>query len=293
MIMLAAVLAAPSAETIPAGNASRANVTITNCLVSVSQQAQVAAREAGLLLDVLVKEGQQVASGQVLAQIDDARNQMEYRAAVLKYEEEKAQAENEIDIEFAKAAAAVADAQVQAGEEANRRVPGSVTASQMREWRLNHKKFLMEIEQAKFKQSVHEMETKVKQADVDAAAENINRRKVVAPFDGVVVELRKQKGEWAQAGDMVLRLIRVDRLWVEGYVSAAEYRQSQLLDRPVTVKVDLPSRREVFQGKVVYVSPEIEANGEFRVRAEVLNRQENDFWLLSKGANAEMTVHLK
>lgn len=294
LVVVSAALALPGADLQPHVKSGPGAVTLTNCMVSVSQQAQVPAREAGLLTDIPVKDGQQVKEGQALAQIDDMKSQLEYRAAVFKYEEEKAQAENDIDVRYSRAKADVAYALVLISEEANQKVPGAVPQSQVREQKLAHKEAVLAIEQSQFKQQIHALETKVKQAEADAAMDSIQRRKVLAPFDGVIVELRKQKGEWVQAGDTVLRMLRVDRLWVEGFLSASEYSQGEILNRPVTVAVNLAhGRRETFQGKIVFVNSEIEANGEFRIRAEVFNRQENDVWLLNKGATAEMTVHLK
>lgn len=292
-LLLAAALAAPAAEPRAAGHPA-GDITLPDCTVTASRRIAVAAREAGMLEDVKVKEGDQVMDGQMLAQIDDKRAQSEYAGAVYKYEEEDAQAKKDIDVQFARAAADVAWAQLQTSVEANSKVPGAVPSTTVREQELSHKKFKLEIEQSQFHMEVHGMEARVKQAEADVAKENIQRRKVLAPTDGVVVEIRKQKGEWVQAGDAVLRVIRVDRMWVEGSLKASEYAQAEVFGRPVTVTVTLAhGRRESFQGKIILANQEIQTNGEFHVRAEVLNRQENDFWLLSDGTAAEMTIHLE
>jgi hypothetical protein len=47
-----------------------------------------------------------------------------------------------------------------------------------------------------------------------------------------------------------------------------------------------------FTGKIIYISPLVQAGGEYRVWAEVSNRQENGQWLLRPGLNAEMTIQL-
>jgi macrolide-specific efflux system membrane fusion protein len=269
-------------------------VTLTHCLISLSEEAQVPAKEGGQLTKIHVKDGDQVTKDQLLAQIDDAHSQMEYRAAERKYVAAKVLSENDINVQYSEAAADVAAAQVLTGEEANRRVRGSVTEAQMREWRLMHRKFLLEIKQARFKMQTDSMEAEVRKAEMDAAQENIDRRQIKAPLGGVVVDLKHHEGEWLQPGDTVLRILRVDRLRIEGFLKASEYDPAELANRPVTVTVTLAhGRQEKFQGKVIFVNPTVEAGGEFRVRVEVLNRKENDFWLLRPGQTAEMTIHTK
>jgi multidrug efflux pump subunit AcrA (membrane-fusion protein) len=109
-----------------------------------------------------------------------------------------------------------------------------------------------------------------------------------------VVELKAREGEWVQAGDTVMRLVRVDLLRVEGYLNANEYRQSEIQGRPVDVAVTLAhGQKETFPGRVVFVKPLVQAGGEVLIRAEIKNRQENGVWLLDPGMNAEMTIQLR
>ena len=48
-----------------------------------------------------------------------------------------------------------------------------------------------------------------------------------------------------------------------------------------------------FPGRIVFVSPIVEAGPQFLVRAEVVNRLEDGQWLLRPGLNAEMIIQLK
>jgi multidrug efflux pump subunit AcrA (membrane-fusion protein) len=54
---------------------------LTNCLVSLIEDIQVPAREAGSLTAVEVVEGQFVTAGQLLAQIDDRQPKLDKLAA--------------------------------------------------------------------------------------------------------------------------------------------------------------------------------------------------------------------
>ena len=91
-----------------------------------------------------------------------------------------------------------------------------------------------------------------------------------------------------------MRLVRMDRLRVEGVLNAKEYRPSEIQGPAGRGRRDARPRSdsETFPGKIVYVKPVVEG-GEFQVRAEVQNRKQNGVWVLSPGMNAEMTIQLK
>ena len=52
-------------------------------------------------------------------------------------------------------------------------------------------------------------------------------------------------------------------------------------------------REESFKGRIVFVSPLVEPGGDYRVWAEVENRQPqgSNQWLLRAGQQATMTIH--
>src|SRR5437016_3919970 len=70
-----------------AGPGTVENPTLSHCLVSLIQEAQIPAQEQGVIKSLNVREGQAVKKGEVIAQIDDAIPQAERRKALA---EEKA-----------------------------------------------------------------------------------------------------------------------------------------------------------------------------------------------------------
>jgi hypothetical protein len=52
-------------------------------------------------------------------------------------------------------------------------------------------------------------------------------------------------------------------------------------------------RKETFAGRIVFMSPLVESGGDYRVFAEVENRQApgSGQWLLRAGQTARMTIH--
>ena len=309
LMVLGAALAVTGPQGRGAGNAaeqSAGSVRLPNCLVSLIEEAHVPAQEAGILVELAAREGQQVAAGQRLGRIDDARTVTAQKVAGLKLKVAQEQAGNNVNVRYAEAAANVAHAEYDQAWRANQRTPGTVTDAELRRLMLSERRATLAIEQAALDLRVAGLEAKVHEAEVEAAAGEVQRRQVSSPLDGIVVRVNRHLGEWVQPGDPVVHVVRMDRLRIEGFLSAADtldrdgrvtargYAPADVAGRSVTVPVELAAgRRESFQGKVVFVSPLVQAGGEYRFWAEVDNRKQGDHWLLLPGSMAEMTIHLQ
>jgi macrolide-specific efflux system membrane fusion protein len=134
----------------------------------------------------------------------------------------------------------------------------------------------------------------VHQAAVASADDAVARRIIAAPIDGVVVTLFHERGEWVAAGEPVVQVVRIDKLRVEGFVSATDVSPIDIAGRPVVASVHLAQRGEArFTGKVVFISPQVQAGNKYRVRAEVANRIENGQPVLRPGMTANLTIQLQ
>ena len=90
-------------------------VTLPNCLLSLDEEVQVPAQEAGVLVKIPVHDGQQVAKGELLAQIDDIVPQMQYNVAEYKLKVAEKQAADDIDVRYAIAGPTVCRGQSSSG----------------------------------------------------------------------------------------------------------------------------------------------------------------------------------
>jgi multidrug efflux pump subunit AcrA (membrane-fusion protein) len=282
--------------------------TIPRCMIEPDQAARIPGQEAGVLTKILVREGDQVAAGQLLAQIDDIIPQAQKDVAKYKLAVAKRQAEDDIDVQFATAAAKVAEAEVREAQEANAKTEGAFPRAEVRRRLLEWTKMDLSILKSKKDMAVAALQAKVAEAELNAATANVERRRIVAPLDAdrdraqpgnepavfVVVEFTKHLGEWVQIGEPVMRLVRLDRLRVNGVLDPKEYRPSEIRGCPVRIAVDIPhvAKPLEFSGRIVYVNPVIEG-GMFQVRAEVQNREQNGVWILNPGMIAKMTIELK
>lgn len=290
VLMAGAAMCSAGAQP-PAGPAEP---VLTNCLVSLVEEAKVPAREAGVLLQLAIREGDAVRVGEVIARIDDNQAQMEKRRAKAEHDQAAAKAESDVDVRYSIAAEKVAEAEHQKALESHTKVPGSVTEVERNRLKLNHQKGELQIEQAELEKRMNELAAASKGVELEAAESAIERRLIKSPLDGVVVQIFPHEGEWMQPGDPLAHVVRIDKLRVEGFVNASQWNAEDVRDRPVTVEVQLAGgRREAFEGRIVFTSPLVQAGNNFRVVAEVDNRQNADSerWLLRAGQSATMTIH--
>ena len=277
-----------------AQEAARPDPVLDRCLVSLVEEAKVPAREAGVLMELAVREGDVVRKNDVIAKIDDDQPQMEKRKAQAEYDQALAKAQSDVDVQYSEAAEKVAEAEYKKALESHTKVPGSVTEVERDRLALNEKKSELQIDQARLEQRLAALAAQSKEVEVLAAENSIGRRLIKSPLDGVVVQVFPHQGEWMQPGDPLARVVRVDKLRIEGYVDSSRFGPDKVRDRPVTVEVMLADdRRETFKGRIMVTSPMVESGGDFRVVAEVENRQDpnSQQWLLQPGQTARMTIH--
>jgi macrolide-specific efflux system membrane fusion protein len=292
-----AVLAVPPLAATPGAReptpAATRQAVVPHCLVSLIEDVQVPAREAGPLTSVSVVEGQYVTQGQILAQIDDQQPKLDKMAAELERDAALAKAQDDIEVRYAEAALAVAAAELERALAIDRKSPGGVTQQEIQKLKLAKHRDELQIERSKLEMRVAKMNADVHQAGVRSAENAVSRRQIVSPLNGVIVTLFHEKGEWVAAGEPVLQVIRIDKLRVEGFLSAAEIGPDEVIGRPASVEVQLAGGRTAqFTGKIVFISPLVQAGDKYRVRAEVENRTENGSPILRPGMTATMAIAL-
>ena len=67
-----------------------------------------------------------------------------------------------------------------------------------------------------------------RQQQVVLTAINLKKHRITSPLDGVIVQLYRKPGEWVSPGDPIARLVRMDRLRVEGFVDASKYLPEEI-----------------------------------------------------------------
>lgn len=181
---------------------------------------QIASDVTGQVMQINVRDNQQVKAGDVLFQIDRARFELALR-------------------------------QAQAAEQTAR----AALTQAIREAKRNRE--LKELVSAEVREQgesrVDQLKAALEQAIVnrDKAKLDLDRSKVVAGVNGTVTNLDLQAGSYVTASKPVMALVDRDSYYVEGYFEETKLPGIQIGD-PVTVK--LMSQNEVIEGHVESIS---------------------------------------
>jgi RND family efflux transporter MFP subunit len=253
-------------------------IEVQQALVTLIEQVDVPAREAGVLAAVEVREGQLVAAGELLARMDDTQPQLAKKKAEIELDIARVEADNDVDVRFAQKSTDVTRAELKRASESMVKYNRSVSATEIDRLRLEAERAALQVEQAEQDLKVARFTVQLKKNELDFATfaierMRIERMRIKSPLAGMVVEVNQHPGEWVEPGKAMFRVVRIDRLRVEAFLDARQAADA-LVGRGVTLSVDAPGgERREFSGKVAFVSPEVDpVNGQVRVWAEVDNR---------------------
>ena len=265
--------------------------TMIDCHVRAIVEVNVAAEEAGKLVMLAVEEGDTVNEDSVIAQIDDRDAVMSRAVAMYQYKAAKKQAENSISIEAAIKSQEVSKAELDKALASNEKVKGSFSDIDVRRLRLTYQRNGLQIDLARFENDVAAAEARARYAQFEQASAMIERRKLVAPHTGLVNEVFRHKGDWVNAGDPVVHLVRMDTLRVQGRVSAEEYNWEDLKGKPVQIVVTLAGGEPyTVDGTIGFAGEYIEPDGAFRVWADIPNERQGNSWKMGPGLEAKMKL---
>lgn len=252
-------------------------IEVESVVLQLLKEANVPAQEAGVLVNLKVREGSRVERRELLAQIDDRAARLAEKTASIELESARAEAENDVSIRYAAKAHEVAEAELARSSQSIRKFAGSVSESQLDVERLNVQKTALEQEQAEHQRELKKFDVELKQEALAAARLQVQRRRIAAPFAGTVVEVFVRPGEWIEPGQKALRMVATDTLKAEGFVHA-DHATKDI--QGATVRLLAAANQsdgsatdgQTFTGKVTFVSPEMDPITEqVRIWAEIDN----------------------
>lgn len=287
-VMLTLVLSVNAEDTT---ETSARQLRLSHCLVSLIEEAKVPAREKGVLEPIQVREGMEITKGVLMATIYHRQADLQKELAQNELKLAQAKAKDEIELLSAKTLAQAAQDEYQATLKVFK--TGASTESELRQARLAHQQAKLQIQQAEHNREVARLSVLTSEVRVKAAELLIEHSQIKSPISGVVTNIYSNGGEWVNMGDPIARVVRMDRLRVEGFVNVGKYAPREILGKEVTVEVRLAhDRTERLKSKIVFVSPLVEASGDYRVWTEITNRRIDGHWVLQPGLTAEMTIQL-
>lgn len=243
-----------------------------SAITRIAESVELSAAQAGLLAEVRVTEGQVVQKGDVLAIVNDAVLQAKLNRAQVEAAIAAEDAGNDVAIRLAEKSRELATTEYERAIGLNQRIPDSVSQREVNMLRLAREKSLLEIEEAKHQQVLARMTRDLRQADVDIARVELGRAVIMAPMSGMVVHVEKRGGEWVDAGTLVAKLVRIDRVRAEGFIASAD-AGPQLSGAPAELDISQPNRPPMtYKGKVTFVHPEANpVDGRVRIWADFDN----------------------
>ena len=248
------------------------DIKITGALVKLIDQLDVPAQETGALVQLEVQEGSRVKAGSLLGRIDDTEPRFALDRAKVELQIAQQNAKSDVAVRSAQRGLLTAEMELKRSEDARQKLRESVTETEIEKQRLTVDQARLAVEKSEQDRAVALLQRDLKSVEAEFAGRNLARREVTAPFPGVVVQVNKHLGDWLQPGDKILRVIRLDRLRVEGFLETAQ-AAGKLEGRAVTFVPDIPGKpAATFNGKLTFVSPEVDPfNHSVRVLAEIDN----------------------
>ena len=107
-----------------------------------------------------------------------------------------------------------------------------------------------------------------------------------------MVDIIKKPQEYVNIGDDVIRLARMDQMWVQASLNAKSLNAADAENRPVTVTLKTANGEETFEGKIDQVSLEYVSAEEYQVKIKVQNRREGNSWMLRPFSQVSMVIHM-
>lgn len=248
-------------------------ISVQNALLKTIESTSIAAEVAGRIAELEVAEGAVVKSNQAIGLIDDKSVRLQVQRARLATAIARHKASSQIDLQLAEKRCSVAKNEMERAEVANTRVPNSYPAKELDRLKLVFDTSELEIQRAKHEQTLLGLEANLMENDQKVAEELLARHQIVAQSNGVIVSLEKQRGEWVEPGMELLKIVKLDRLRIEGFISASQ-ATNDLEHRQAIASPQLDDRQLILPAKVIFVFPEINpVNNEVRVFLEVDNTQ--------------------
>jgi len=218
-----------------------------------SEDLTLAFTRPGRVAKVLVREAQRVRAGQVLLQLDDAVERMQL--ALLKAQAESTTAVRATEVRLARSEAVFEKVKKAHAENA-------APERELADARLDVAMAKLNLEAARFEHAQN-------QGKYAQAKLSLDRMRLTSPADAEVEQLRIQAGEAVDALVPVIRLVRVDPLWIDVPAPVARARRLAAGHR---AWVRLPETEAPAAGKVLRISRVADAASEtLEVRVELPN----------------------
>src|ERR1043166_4972722 len=230
--------------------AGRVEDTVVNSRAGTVQsrlRSQISPGIAGLVVEIPARKGARVKKGEVLLRLNDAEHQAQLRLAMRTLDAARAAAEQ------ARLEAEYAETEWKRAQELARKEVVSATSLDQDRTRALTSQAAVEAATAKIRET---------EASIAAAQATLDKTVITAPFDGVVLDVTTEVGEWISPSPPgvpippVMDLIDPKALYVSAPIDEADVARMRV---GIAVRITLDAfRGKSFKGTLSYVSSFVE-----------------------------------
>jgi RND family efflux transporter MFP subunit len=191
----------------PAGAAGLVENNRFSCVIEPYSTIELATSDNGLLFEVTVDRGDRIEQGQLLARLDSSVEEAEVQLARVRAASTATVESSRVRLAFQKAR-----------HKRNKDLAGQnmISLEELEEIETGVELAEHDLRQALVNKELEKLE-------LGRAINVLERRTILAPFDGVVMEKLLNAGEFADGNTKVLRVARMDPLRVQARLPAALY----------------------------------------------------------------------
>lgn len=242
----------------------------TTAPIFTENEVEIVSQREGVVLSVTAELGQRVHKGQVLALLDDRQLTADYQSAVAKSKSLAADSKNW-------------EAELKVAESDEKRAEAMYQAQLLTREQLDHAKYKTIASQYEVERQRQDQVTAEKTAD--ALSMELQKAKILAPFDGIIARRYVRGGQHVSASDRLFWIVGDTPLRVRFMVPEA---------RMASVKAGVPVQlasiyapEQKYEGKVVAISPAVDpSTASVEVVAQVMSRATT----LKSGMTAQVTL---
>ncbi len=255
---------------------------------------EISAPGDGTITKLTLQEGDWVKQGDIVVELDSRLAKAELEVAIQELAAAEQKSNDRSEIQYSKAAQEVAKHDL---DNSTRLVRDGVESQgdYRKKW-LEHRRAELAITVAEIKNSQDLSAVNVNKAKKNAAELQIDIRNIEAPFQGMVAEKVKDQDDWVKSGDVMLRLVSLDKLRVVGHirVDSLEAPPHLLVGAPATVDIQLyPGAVQTVEGNVGFVSPVVQSSGAYKFWIEIPNQKIDDQWIFREGMTATVRINAR
>ncbi len=242
-------------------------------------EVDIKTKVPGELIDVKIKEGEKVKSGDVIFVIDDSDLQIQKAQAAAALDLAKAKFQTIIEGARSEDKAQLQEIVKQAQLNFNNakqdfeRIQSLFETHSVSQKMFDDAKLRVEVAETQLtsaKENLKKAVTGARQSEINAAKaaveqaaaaveaieKRINDAVIKSPIDGYSTLMNFEKGEIVNTGAVLTRVIDLQNVWTKIFVNEIDLGKIHL-NQNVIIKVDSFKERE-FKGRISYISPEAE-----------------------------------